>query len=207
MLLATTSTTNTNTNTNNIVFVSSFSLQKSHRHHQPVSTIITTTSYRGNRGASSRSDHDVIMYSSSPEQDESAESQSEPSLFLGNGESIENEMKKAKIDAGEYDFGQIDYLALARQRAAAQVESNNNQSKDEEWIALSNEKKKLSGGVGFDDDPSQMETDNDNADDSDWENSQQNDDAGNAESNSLIYTEPPPSTGEDGDDEPKLLLF
>jgi len=169
-------TTTTTTNTNNL-FVSSFSLQ-SHQQKQPVS--ITTTRRGG-----------VIVFSS-------PEDEPEPQgLFLGND--IEKEMKKAKADAGEYDFGQIDYLALARQRAAAQLESNNDVADDEEWTNLADEKKSQFGQID------------------DWENSQK--EAGNTDSQILMFTEEQiagegSGDGEggdggegDGDDGPKLLLF
>ena len=91
------------------------------------------------------------------------------------------------------DFGAIDFLAAAKARAAAQVQSNNDVAGNDEWLTLADEKKEQFGEID------------------DWENSQK--EAGNADSQILMFTEPTPSEeGEDGsgegdDDEPKLLLF
>jgi len=177
MLLATTTP---------IVFVSSFSFQSHHHHHHQPALTITTTTAR-DHGSRDRG----ILYSSSPEDDEQG------GLFLGND--IETEMKKAKADAGEYDFGQIDYLALARQRAAAQVESNNNVADENDWKNLANEKKKMGGRGNDGSDPSM-------GDDADWENSKL--EVGNAESEILfdIGDAGDGGGGGGGGDEPKLLL-
>mmetsp|Transcript_59882 Transcript_59882/g.67830 ORF Transcript_59882/g.67830 Transcript_59882/m.67830 type:complete len:198 (+) Transcript_59882:107-700(+) len=178
MLLATTTP---------IVFVSSFSFQSHHHHHHQPALTITTTTAR-DHGSRDRG----ILYSSSPEDDEQG------GLFLGNDIETDN-MKKAKADAGEYDFGQIDYLALARQRAAAQVESNNNVANENDWKNLANEKKKMGGRGNDGSDPSM-------GDDADWENSKL--EVGNAESEILfdIGDAGDGGGGGGGGDEPKLLL-
>mmetsp|Transcript_17846 Transcript_17846/g.40807 ORF Transcript_17846/g.40807 Transcript_17846/m.40807 type:complete len:162 (+) Transcript_17846:152-637(+) len=111
----------------------------------------------------------------------------EPHLVLGD---MESEMQDVRANSGmEFDFGAIDYLAAAKARAAAQVQSNNDVAGVEEWTALAEEKKEQFGEID------------------DWENSQK--EAGNADSHILMFTEPPSEEGEgDGeDDEPKLLLF
>lgn len=113
----------------------------------------------------------------------------EPRLVLGN---MESEMQDVRANSGtEYDFGAIDFLALAKARAAKKVESNNNVAGDDAWEQLAEEKKEQQGEID------------------DWENSQK--EAGNEDSKILMFTEP--TEGEDGeggegeDDEPKLLLF
>jgi len=110
----------------------------------------------------------------------------EPRLVLGD---MEKEMQSVRSSSGvDFDFGAIDYLANARARAAAQVDSNNNVAGDEDWTNLAEEKKEQYGEID------------------DWENSLK--EAGNADSQILMFTEPP-ADGEDGegDDEPKLLLL
>jgi len=105
---------------------------------------------------------------------------------------VEAEMQSVRKNSGaDFDFGAIDFLAAAKARAAAQVESNNNVAGDEAWQTLAEEKKEQFGEID------------------DWENSQK--EAGNADSQILMFTEAPKDgeDGEDGegDDEPKLLLF
>jgi len=111
----------------------------------------------------------------------------EPRLVLGN---IESEMQSVRAGSNiEYDFGAIDFLANAKSRAAAQVESNNNGAGVDEWTNLAEEKKEQFGEID------------------DWENSVK--EAGNTDSHILMFTDPPPEGegGEGEDDEPKLLLF
>jgi len=59
----------------------------------------------------------------------------QPSLILGN---MAEEMAAATsgVDVP------LDYLALARERAAAKVESSNSDSSDEEWFQMADEKKR-----------------------------------------------------------------
>lgn len=65
----------------------------------------------------------------------------EPSLLItGN---MQQEMQRATSNV---EIGGLDYLALARQRAAARVESVNNQSTAEDWQQLAEDKKIQSGG-------------------------------------------------------------
>ena len=121
------------------------------------------------------------------------EPEPEPSQGLIFGDAIESEMNAVK-GANEYDFGQIDFLALAKQRAANKPESNNNVAGDDEWMTLAAEKEEQFGKID------------------DWENSQK--EAGNADSQSLLMfnTEQQSTEAEGGsedgdDDEPKLLLL
>lgn len=114
-------------------------------------------------------------------------SDEEPRLVVGN---IDSEMQNVRKDSGaDFDFGGIDFLAAAKARASAKVESNNNVAADEAWQKLAEEKKEQFGEID------------------DWENSQK--EAGNMDSQILMFSEAP-SDGEEGDgedDEPKLLLF
>lgn len=124
-----------------------------------------------------------LSMSSSPEAGEE-----EPKLVLGD---IQSEMQNVRKDSGaDFDFGGIDFLANAKARAKAKVESNNNVAGDEAWQQLAEEKKEQYGEID------------------DWENSMK--EAGNMDSQILMFSEAP-SDGEDGedgeDDEPKLLLF
>lgn len=128
-----------------------------------------------------------LRLSSSPDPIESSDE--EPRLVLGD---VESEMQSVRKNSGaDFDFGAIDFLAAAKARAAAQVESNNNVAGDEAWQTLAEEKREQFGEID------------------DWENSQK--EAGNADSQILMFTEAPKDgeDGEDGegDDEPKLLLF
>ncbi len=65
----------------------------------------------------------------------------EPTLLItGN---MQEEMQRATANT---DIGGLDYLALARQRAAARVESVNSQASAEDWLKLAEEKVVESGG-------------------------------------------------------------
>ena len=87
----------------------------------------------------------------------------------------------------KYSFSESDFLAAARKRAEMKVESSNAGASDEEWQSMANQKKEQYGEVD------------------DWENSKK--EAGNVDSQILMFTEPSNdgSDGEDGED--KLLLF
>jgi len=131
-----------------------------------------------------RSYNTALGMSSPPDVDDE-----EPRLVLGN---VEAEMQSVRANSDtEYDFGAIDFLAAAKARAAAKVESNNNVAGDEAWQKLAEEKKEQLGEID------------------DWENSKK--EAGNEDSQILMFTGPP--EGEEGeggdgeDDEPKLLLL
>lgn len=78
----------------------------------------------------------------------------EPSLLIT--DNMSQEMARATSGV---ELGGIDYLALARQRAAARVESNNSQSTDADWVELAEEKKRQLGEMA------------EYADDEDWEKS------------------------------------
>eukprot|EP00531_Pseudo-nitzschia_arenysensis_P021334 CAMPEP_0116148588 /NCGR_PEP_ID=MMETSP0329-20121206/18457_1 /TAXON_ID=697910 /ORGANISM="Pseudo-nitzschia arenysensis, Strain B593" /LENGTH=118 /DNA_ID=CAMNT_0003644771 /DNA_START=187 /DNA_END=543 /DNA_ORIENTATION=+ len=117
--------------------------------------------------------------SSSPEDEE-------PKLVLGD---IQSEMQSVRKTSGDdFDFGGIDFLANAKARAKAKIESNNNVAGDEKWEQLAAEKKEQFGEID------------------DWENSQK--EAGNMDSKILMFSDPPAEGDEDGEEEePKLLLF
>lgn len=104
-------------------------------------------------------------------------------LVLGD---LDTEMRKVSSDMS---FGAIDYLAEARKRAEQKAQSDNSGGGDKEWKELANEKAEKYGTVD------------------DWENSVK--EAGNTDSQILMFTEPAPGEGEDGEEgeDPKLLLF
>ncbi|GKY94837.1 hypothetical protein MPSEU_000448900 [Mayamaea pseudoterrestris] len=80
----------------------------------------------------------------------------------------------------KYPTSEADYLAAARARAAAKAASKNDEATDEDWVTV---KQKVQP-----------------KEDDDWEISAK--EAGNIDSQILI-----PLMNEDGDDEPKLMLF
>jgi hypothetical protein len=112
-----------------------------------------------------------------------AEDEEDKGLVL---DGLDKEMNKVSSDNL---FGAIDYLAEARKRAEQKSASNNAGADDKEWQVLADEKKQKFGAID------------------DWENSQK--EAGNTDSQILMFTEPAP--GEDDEDcdgsDPKLLLF
>ena len=65
----------------------------------------------------------------------------EPTLLIT--DNMQEEMQRATANS---DIGGLDYLALARARAAARVESVNNQSTDQDWQRLADEKTMEQGG-------------------------------------------------------------
>jgi hypothetical protein len=93
---------------------------------------------------------------------------------------LDQEMGKM---ASKFSFPSLDYLAEAKKRAEARVESKNASAGDDDWQTLAEDRKSKFGEMD------------------DWENSVK--EAGNQDSQILMFTEPPT----DGDDEPKLLLF
>ncbi|GKY93009.1 hypothetical protein MPSEU_000269400 [Mayamaea pseudoterrestris] len=80
----------------------------------------------------------------------------------------------------KYPTSEADYLAAARARAAAKAASKNDEATDQDWVSV---KQKVQP-----------------KEDDDWEISAK--EAGNIDSQILI-----PLMNEDGDDEPKLMLF
>lgn len=70
----------------------------------------------------------------------------EPSLLVNNN--MQEEMARA---TNGVELGGIDYLALARQRAATRVQSNNSQSTDADWHQLAEEKRQQMGGTADED--------------------------------------------------------
>ena len=103
---------------------------------------------------------------------------------------LDDQMNKMK---GQFEGYELDYLAAARKRAELKVESVNDASRDEDWQKIADEKKEAYGEID------------------DWENSAK--EAGNVDSQILMFTDPAPGDGDDGEDgdggseEPKLLLF
>jgi hypothetical protein len=100
---------------------------------------------------------------------------------------LDDQLRKVK---GQFETYEMDYLAAAKRRAELKVQSIESGAKDEDWYDLAQEKKGLFGEID------------------DWENAKK--EAGNVDSQILMFTTPPPPTeDEDGDgtDEPKLLLF
>ena len=105
----------------------------------------------------------------------------EPKLLLSFNE-VEAQMKTLR---SKYPTSEADYLAAARARNAAKVSSSERTASDDDWREIAAEKKRAVGEID------------------DWENSIS--EAGNVDSKILI----PLTSGdsEDGDDEPKLMLF
>ena len=161
---------------NSVVLVSSFAVQPQQPYQQQ------------------QQQHSIKRYASPPSPtntgDDDTEEDEEPSLVIGS-DTIAKEMQTVQ-QAGDYDFGQIDFLALAKQRAQDKPASQNNVGTDADWTTLAAQKKEQFGEID------------------DWENSQKEE--GNADSQILMFTDPPPSSSDgDGDnnedDGPKLLLF
>jgi hypothetical protein len=105
-------------------------------------------------------------------------SSEEPGLIL-NG--LDQEMNQV---ASTNSFAEIDFLALAKKRAQERPESRNALAGEDDWKELAKEKKSQFGEID------------------DWENAMK--EAGNVDSQILMFTTP---ADEEGDDEPKLLLF
>lgn len=107
----------------------------------------------------------------------------------GNGEEglilneLDQEMNKVAL---KNSFSEIDVLAAAKKRAQERPESRNSSAGDKDWKELAEEKKGQFGEID------------------DWENSMK--EAGNVDSQILMFTEPESGEG-DEDEGPKLLLF
>lgn len=89
--------------------------------------------------------------------------------------------------SSKYSITESDFLAAARKRAEMRVASANAGASDEEWKRIAEEKKAQVGEID------------------DWENSKK--EAGNKDSQILMFTDEPVEDENGGDDEPKLLLF
>ena len=88
----------------------------------------------------------------------------------------------------EFAFSEADFLAAARKRAEERKESSNSGASDKDWQAMADEKAEQFGQID------------------DWDNSMK--EAGNADSQILMFTDPPADgEDEDGGSDPKLLLF
>jgi hypothetical protein len=129
--------------------------------------------------SSSSSSSSSILFS---ESESSAEGEKNDGLIL---DGLDQQLGQLK---SKYPTSEADYLAAARKRAEERRESVNSMAKDEDWEKIAQEKKEQFGELD------------------DWESSQK--EAGNSDSQILMFTDPAPGEGEDGeDDEPKLLLF
>ena len=106
----------------------------------------------------------------------------------GDGLVLDGLDKKMNEFRTKYSFTEADYLAAARKRAQERKASVNSGASDEDWKKIAAEKEKQYGKID------------------DWENSAK--EAGNADSQILLFTEPPADgEGEDGEGGDKLLLF
>lgn len=128
--------------------------------------------------SSSSSSRRTILFADGDDEEEA------PGLLFG--DALKDELSQFK---SKYPTAEADYLAAARQRSDAKMESVNSESTAEEWQAVAREKKQE--GLVVDD----------------WENSMA--EAGNADSQILIPVMHDEDSGEDGEDgpEPTLLLF
>jgi hypothetical protein len=98
---------------------------------------------------------------------------------------LDQEMGKM---TSKFSFSEVDFLAAAKKRAEARVVSKNASAGDDDWKTLADEKKTKYGEID------------------DWENSKK--EAGNEDSQILMFTDPPLDGDDEGEDaEPKLLLF
>ena len=111
------------------------------------------------------------------------EEEGEPRLVLG--DEAQAELSKFK---SKYPTSEADYLAAARARSAAKVESTARQATDEDLQKLAEEKRAQMGDVD------------------EWEESAK--EAGNMDSQILIpMSTPGDDEGGDDPEEPKLMLF
>ena len=105
-------------------------------------------------------------------------------------DNIEGQMAQLR---SKYPTSEADYLAAARARNAAKVQSTTRSASDEDWMKAKQAAAEKAGGAIKDD----------------WDNSLK--DAGNADSQILIPIELTEGEGGDGDgeggDDPKLMLF
>jgi hypothetical protein len=116
---------------------------------------------------------------SSPQQQQQ-DDEEQPKLVLDNVDAHMSQLRN------KYPTSESDYLAAARARSAARIESKDRQASDQDWQAVAEEKKMQQEGLK-----------------DDWEASAA--EAGNAESQIII---PMDASDENGDEEePKLLLF
>ena len=125
------------------------------------------------------------LRSSSPSGGDDQEEENKPQGLVLDG--LDDQLQKMK---GQFQSYELDYLAAAKKRAEQKVASVEGGARDDDWKSLADEKKDLYGEID------------------DWENSKK--EAGNVDSQILMFTEPSKGDGEDGEggeDEPKLLLF
>jgi hypothetical protein len=97
--------------------------------------------YDINQQQSQYYDENQQYYDEQQQQYDNSQGGEEPTLLIT--DNMQQEMQRA---TSNIEMGGLDYLALARQRAAARVESVNNQSSDEDWLRLAEEKRFQSGG-------------------------------------------------------------
>ncbi|KAL3922419.1 MAG: hypothetical protein SGILL_002215 [Bacillariaceae sp.] len=144
-----------------------------------VSSFSAKTSRPTFHTATSRISH---LYSTEQPRDGTTSENDNDGLVL---DELDQEMGKM---ASKFAFSESDFLAAAKKRAAERVESVNSSAADSDWKNLAAEKKSEMGEID------------------DWENSQK--EAGNEDSQILMFTEPSEDGEGGGDDgEPKLLLF
>ena len=124
--------------------------------------------------------HPRCYQSSDPNSDNTEESTGGLKL-----DGLDQEMSKM---SSKFSFSESDYLAAARKRAEMKAESSNAGASDDDWKQVADEKAEKYGNID------------------DWENSMK--EAGNSDSQILMFTDPPVEGDEDGEGgEPKLMLF
>lgn len=124
----------------------------------------------------------VRTFSQEPGNEGEGSSEENQGLVL---EGLGTEMAKM---SSEYSFTESDFLAAARKRAEMKVESSTAGASDDEWKEIATEKKEQFGEID------------------DWVNSKK--EAGNVDSQILMFTDGPAEDSEGEDDgEQKLLLF
>jgi hypothetical protein len=115
------------------------------------------------------------------EVDENKEEEPKGLVFEG----LDKELTKMASKSPSYE---MDYLAAAKKRSQEKRESVNSGARDEDWTNLASEKEETVGKID------------------DWENAQK--EAGNTDSQILMFTDPSSADEDKGEDEePKLLLF
>jgi hypothetical protein len=119
---------------------------------------------------------------------------SESSKRDDENEHIDNDLVLDGLDqemgnmASKFSFSELDFLAAAKKRAEARVISKNASAGDDDWKTLAEERKTNYGEID------------------DWENSMK--EAGNQDSQILMFTDPSANGEDDGEDaERTLLLF
>lgn len=131
-------------------------------------------------GLKKRGSHMLWISSEARTDENNGTSEGNEGLVL---DGLDQEMDKV---ASKFAFSESEFLAAAKKRAEQRVESKNASAQDDDWKTLAEEKKTTYGEID------------------DWENSTK--EAGNTDSQILMFIEPPADGDPDGD-VPKLLLF